>query len=297
MSYDNASAMSGRYNGLQAKVAAENNLAAWIPCAGHSLNLVGKAAAECCPAAVAFFHFLEAIYVFFSASTHRYKVLTDILILADGPVCVPKRVTTTRWSCKAGATKALRRGYPYFKDALLTIAEDENEMAKVRSEANGLFERMCQLENGIYAVFWDEILSRANATSHVLQDPKLDLNTAIAAIKSLKSFVEQRRECFDAYEAQGEEKSGTTSYVQITQRQRNVRLNPLDYGRWPEANFSPSQRFRVAKFLPVFDQFARSLEQRLSAYDEISTHFGFIGHLETLTKQDIEQAARILINK
>ena len=222
-SYDNASAMSGRYNGLQAKVAAENNLAAWIPCAGHSLNLVGKAAAECCPAAVAFFHFLEAIYVFFSASTHRYKVLTDILILADGPVCVPKRVTTTRWSCKADATKALRRGYPYFKDALLTIAEDENEMAKIRSEANGLFERMCQLETGIYAVFWDEILNRANATSHVLQDPKLDLNTAVAAIKSMKSFVEQKRECFDAYEAQDEEKSGTISYVQITQRQRNVR--------------------------------------------------------------------------
>ena len=34
-SYDNASAMSGRYNGLQAKVAAKNNLAAWIPCAGQ----------------------------------------------------------------------------------------------------------------------------------------------------------------------------------------------------------------------------------------------------------------------
>ena len=126
-------------------------------------------------------------------------------------------------------------------------------MVKVRSEANGLFERMCQLETGIYAVFWDEILNRANATSHVLQDPKLDLNTAVAAIKSLKSFVEQKRECFDAYEAQGEEKSGTTTYVQITQRQRNVRLNPLDYGRGPEANFSPSQKFRVANFLPVID--------------------------------------------
>ena len=40
--YDNASAMSGRYNGLQAKVAAKNNLAAWIPCASHSPNLVVK---------------------------------------------------------------------------------------------------------------------------------------------------------------------------------------------------------------------------------------------------------------
>lgn len=36
-SYDNAAAMSGRYNGLQAKVAQENNLAAWVPCAGKTL--------------------------------------------------------------------------------------------------------------------------------------------------------------------------------------------------------------------------------------------------------------------
>ena len=39
-SYDNAAAMSGRYNGLQAKVAEVNNLAAWIPCAGKSLFYV-----------------------------------------------------------------------------------------------------------------------------------------------------------------------------------------------------------------------------------------------------------------
>lgn len=44
-SYDNASAMSGKYNGLQSKIIAENSLATY---AAHSLNLVGKAAAECC---------------------------------------------------------------------------------------------------------------------------------------------------------------------------------------------------------------------------------------------------------
>ena len=102
-SYDNVSAMSRRYNGPQAKVPVENNLAAWIHCAGHSLNVVGKAAAEFCQDDVAFL-------VFFTASTHCYKVLTDILTLADGPVCVPKRVTITRLSCKVDATKALSNG-------------------------------------------------------------------------------------------------------------------------------------------------------------------------------------------
>ena len=62
--------MSGKYNGLQAKVAAKNNLAAWIPCAGHSLNLVVKAAAECYTAAVSFFDILECVYMYSSQHLH-----------------------------------------------------------------------------------------------------------------------------------------------------------------------------------------------------------------------------------
>lgn len=54
-SYDNASSMSGKYNGLQALVQKQNNLAIWLPCTGHSHNLVGKNVAECCSAAVTSF--------------------------------------------------------------------------------------------------------------------------------------------------------------------------------------------------------------------------------------------------
>jgi hypothetical protein len=54
-SYDNAAAMSGKYNGLQAKVVHQNKLAEWVPCAAHSFNLVGLAAAQSCTAATSFF--------------------------------------------------------------------------------------------------------------------------------------------------------------------------------------------------------------------------------------------------
>ena len=83
--------MSGRYNGLQANVAAKNNLAAWIPCAGHSLNLVVKAAAEYCTAAVSFFDILEC--VFFTASTHHYEVRGNTLKSADDLSACPKGST------------------------------------------------------------------------------------------------------------------------------------------------------------------------------------------------------------
>ena len=128
--------MSGRYNGLQTKVAAKNNLAAWIPCAGHSL-LVVKAAAECCTAAVSFFDIMQCVgpYIFFTASTHRYEVLSNALKSANISVCVPKRINTIRWSCRADASKAFVQGYPEIKNALTESADNPNEVPKVRSES------------------------------------------------------------------------------------------------------------------------------------------------------------------
>ena len=38
--------MSGRYNGMQAHIKNHNPLAMLIPCAAHSLNLVGQYAVE-----------------------------------------------------------------------------------------------------------------------------------------------------------------------------------------------------------------------------------------------------------
>ncbi|KAJ8875731.1 hypothetical protein PR048_023630 [Dryococelus australis] len=47
-SYDNASNMSGKYSGLQERIKELNEFAEYIPCFAHSLNLIGKCAAECC---------------------------------------------------------------------------------------------------------------------------------------------------------------------------------------------------------------------------------------------------------
>lgn len=66
--------MSGKYNGLQSKIIAVNKLAKRVPCASHSLNLVGKVAAECCSSAISFLNFLEAIYTFL---LHQHIVMMN----------------------------------------------------------------------------------------------------------------------------------------------------------------------------------------------------------------------------
>ena len=59
-----------------------------------------------------------------------------------------------------------------------------DEVPTVQSESNGLYERMCLLETGIYSVFWNDIFERVNATSRKLQDSKLDVNAAVAMVVS-----------------------------------------------------------------------------------------------------------------
>ncbi|XP_068250723.1 uncharacterized protein [Palaemon carinicauda] len=125
-SYDNASANSGRYHGLQAKVGEKNNLESWIPCTAHSLNLVGKNGAECCSSALHFFDFLEKLFVFFIISTHWYQLLDEALKKGDSSLTL-KRVTTTRWSCRADATRALKPNYEQIKEVLKHIVDDIEE--------------------------------------------------------------------------------------------------------------------------------------------------------------------------
>lgn len=45
-SYDTAANMSGCYSGLRTRITALNPLAIYVPCAAHSLNLVGSSCVE-----------------------------------------------------------------------------------------------------------------------------------------------------------------------------------------------------------------------------------------------------------
>lgn len=187
---------------------------------------------------------MEELYVYFTASTNRYKVLTDCLKKAetDKPILVPKRTTTTRWSCRADATKALLRGYKEIKNALFEISEDKEDSGKSRVTALRLQNKMSKMETGLYTVFWDDILGQVNKTSETLQNPRLDVNTAASALTSLTSFIGTKRDSFEEYEVKAAELADCTEYESETQRKRkiNVRLAPLDCVQAPvEVELTP----------------------------------------------------------
>lgn len=287
--------MSGEYNGLQALFNdGSNNLATWIPCFTHSLNLVGTDSIKCCLEAKLFFDFCENIYVFFTSSTDRFNKLT-IHLKKSNPkkqYMTPKRVSTTRWSSRKDSVFALSKNYITYKEVFF-------EMSIENDEAKGLLKRLSKLETARYIIFWNDILVKFDKISKKLQSVSCDLNTSIVLLKALKNFVQSKREKFTFYESEGKKLSGCDKYEYEKSRQKtpNRRLNPLDYAQTPDVQHAHSDKFRIESYLPVIDQITVSLTNRIDAYKNVSEYFGFLSHLDTISDEEIEESSKKLIEK
>ncbi|XP_065664834.1 uncharacterized protein LOC136086465 [Hydra vulgaris] len=143
--YDNASNMSGKYSGLQARLKERCELVFYIPCARHSLNLVGQCSVSECINSINYFGVLQSLYSFFVASTHRWDLL-------KGNHATLKRLSDTRWSCGSDASKSLVENFDGIHAALFDIAEDTEEKSDTRYEALCLLNKITKLEFAFMAV-------------------------------------------------------------------------------------------------------------------------------------------------
>ena len=109
---------------------------------------------------------------------------------------------------------------------------------------------MNTLEIGIYACFWNNILQRANATSKKLQTVKLDLNSAVASLHSLREYIKDKRGEFQVFEREGEELKGATYQVERQSRRKDDISSPS------------KKKNELQSFLPVIDVFLSSLEKK-----------------------------------
>ncbi|KAL7293229.1 hypothetical protein TKK_0013369 [Trichogramma kaykai] len=195
-SYDNASNMSGIYKGLQARLKQVNKYADYMPCAAHSLNLVGEKAAECVSETTAYFYFVQNIYTFSSASPHRWNKLTEAL---EPKQKVVKMLSNTRWSARFDAISALYASYENIFTALDYIHEEKTLTKDTQSEARSLLKKMKKFESVFMIVVWYDILLRINDTSKSLQKENTDLHVVVSLLKSLELYLLNLREKFEDY--------------------------------------------------------------------------------------------------
>jgi len=109
---------------------------------------------------------------------------------------------------------------------------------------------MLKLETALYTVIWDDFLGQVNKTSEGLQNPRMDLNTTAKMLTSLKGYIEGKRKKFEKYEEQAVKLTEEKTYEGENKRQRkiNVRLAQLDSPQAPEAELTPSAKFRTQEF-------------------------------------------------
>ncbi|XP_041432322.1 zinc finger MYM-type protein 1-like [Xenopus laevis] len=271
-SYDNASNMSGRYNGLQARIRAINQLAYYVPCSAHSLNLVGTCAAESCLKAATFFNLLECIYVFFSSSTHRWNILKNELCKAPGNLSV-KGLSGTRWAARSDATKALRIGFQYVKNALREL-ESSDHQVRVQHEAKSLLGKLNHFETAILLVVWGNILERLNATSKTLQNTKICLSEVVILYNSLIAYVQIIRDSFDTYELEAKKLTRDHTYAGEGKRLKK-RKTFADESPFDDVNqhMSARNKFITETFYVLTDSLIAELKRRNQCYECLNNRF------------------------
>ena len=113
---------------------------------------MGKYAAESYQSAVRFFMFVQGLYVLFSASTHRWNLLTDALKPLQCPTIKP--LSDTRWVVRCNALHALRKGYQAVLQVLKAMCDDNDEKYLTKEAARGFVSSTKKLETGILLEVW-----------------------------------------------------------------------------------------------------------------------------------------------
>lgn len=274
-SYDNASNMSGHYTGLQARILERNPLAVYIPCSAHSLNLVGKHAAESCKEACAFFCLLQYLYTFFTSSTHRWEILQEHLSSVPNTLAL-KRLSDTRWSAREDACRSLNRNWTQVIQALTTIKENTAESPGTCKEAEGLLNKLQRLETALMSGLWGTILERFGAVSKKIQSIAIDVGIVVELYESLIQFVRDTREIFLTYEATAIEKSSVKDY-EVKRKGIQARKSSATSGKTQEEE--AQEKFRINTFYVICDNLVAELERRKTAYDSFFGKFKFITDL------------------
>ena len=155
--------------------------------------------------------FVQGLYVFFSASTHRWNLLTDALKPLQCPTINP--LSDTRWEARYDALHAIRKGYQAVLQVLKAMCGDNDEKCQTKETARGFVSLMEKLETGILLEVWSCIMERFHKTSQALQNSKMTLNGTTNLLQGLHDFIKLLRSQFQKFEGRGQVLSGGHHYT------------------------------------------------------------------------------------
>ncbi|XP_062203442.1 uncharacterized protein LOC133905697 [Phragmites australis] len=271
--YDNGSNMKGKHKGVQRRLLDINRRALYMPCACHSLNLTLCDMAKSCAKAISFFGIVQRIYVLFSGSTKRWKVLLEHI-----PSLTVKSLCNTRWESRIKSVKPIRYQAPELRSALLNLREADDTDPKDKSDAKNLFEVLGSFEFILGMIIWHDILFVVNTVSKKLQSPSMCIESTLQQIEGIMNYFHSyRNEGFassliiakDIASEMGVEAS-------FPVKRRSIRKKQFDETDYNEANLQAERAFEVDYFFVMVDVVITSLKTRFEELQEFKSIFGFL---------------------
>ncbi|XP_065642676.1 zinc finger MYM-type protein 1-like [Hydra vulgaris] len=295
--YDNGRNIRGKNKGVQRRFLDVNPRALFIvPLLCHTLNLAVNDAVKCCLEATAFIDLVQHVYVFFSASTRRWEVLTRYV-----SNLTVKPLSETRWESRIDALKPLRYRLGDIYDALAEFANDTNLTGasgnSTRVDARFIANAIFSFEFVVSLVVWYDVLFEINMTSKQLQAKDLDMHGAINYLKKTKKFLVNRRNemefekiLVDAVEIAVSLEIPALLETEPTRiRRKNKQFT---YEGDDEPIQDPKENFKINFYFAILDTAIQSVEERFTHIQKISSLFGFlydVHSLQGVTSKEVMQ--------
>ena len=185
---DGAAVMTGKYNGVGAKLRQDIPHLVQVHCVAHKLAL---AAGQACRDVTLFNEYqltLKNIYRYFNNSALRYnelRALQDLLQTDEDMRQVTlKEPASFRWLSFEAAVTAISDVYPAL------YMELEHDASKGVAEAKGLFTKVKNITFVLVTAFLRDILGVINKLSQTFQKNDLDISTVNVMIDSTISKLE-----------------------------------------------------------------------------------------------------------
>ncbi|GAB0089030.1 hypothetical protein DMENIID0001_035080 [Sergentomyia squamirostris] len=286
--YDNAATMSGTHSGVQKRILHINKKAKFIPCDNHSLNLVGRYAAERNHQGITFFDAIGALYNFFSPSSHRWAVLLE-------HTSAVKRHCDTRWSSKAEAVKAVQNGIDGIVAALEKLANSEAETAKTRVGAATNLKSIKSFEFLALLNLWAQILPHIERAQVALQSANIAIDKSTLLLENLCNILDKKRNSF-CEQALGFATQKSHEW-NINYSQKRIPRKPR-YGGAKDAALNVKEETSRCMF-EIIDEMKMQMGQRFEGIKYLKQTFSFLWKFRDLflseyspTKEDVSDLGK-----
>ncbi|XP_054286096.1 zinc finger MYM-type protein 1-like [Macrosteles quadrilineatus] len=188
--YDGASTMSGAYSGVQARIQSVEELAIYVHCAAHNLNLVINDTVNNIKEISAYFTTLQALYVYFGHSINRWDLLSS---LTNESEITLKKLNPTRWASRHESILAIKMRYPDVIKTLVRISLESKKAEEV-SEAKRLLKSINSFDFILLTVMLSKVFTELNIVSKLLQGKEKDLEKATDLLQRSKDTLLKMRQ-------------------------------------------------------------------------------------------------------